>query len=765
MKSVNYPASQIVEDGDYTIFTDKSGETRAVYSGKAYSGDGSGSTVDISEFARHELSKDGITAPDGTELQDTRMVAAFGFDEAAIGGNLFTSIAYGGGVFVMTSAGRIYYGTEVAALNEISVPYALNEVRYNSTRAEFWTVGNGVIGYSPDGASWTWIESAGNWTGVAFVWNNVVTISSDSACLFEDEDDTPTLVGVFAFTYSGYKSIDLLDSDDDSGEATFALAGDGIAGTLEFSSDGGYVSLNEPTIYPGITFNKIRTLSDGSVVAVGKNSDGNAVYAKGTQPGNVIPILSSTTDWTLASSAGWTGVGTRTFGTYHGYACMRTAATYSGVYRLYSAAPIFPIGTTAYVSVDVYAESAGTINVGSESASGRVKAITTVGEWHTVSMQMTPTAASSFIVYNASTAVIYFKNVRVSYMETGTSIDIATNSVVAGELSDLVSIDSFFDDAAVVSVGTRNEGGLVASGLYEPYWATSAEYFDIPPRAFTAVTLGGAYNSDFYYVYAVTEDGAIYRTIFNTEDGGINWTQVTEPIITDAGLFAYDYNTEYISDIGTERMNNDAMSYDIVPGQFATLSFYSESTESKTVTATLNGTTVDTRTTSARSFQYWLDTSDLEAQEGDTLVLAVGGYSVTYTFADPCSYRYVLYYVNKYGGVDSLLIKGRVTESLSNSPYTINGFYDRSRPGNFQRRTIQNTATRSWEFNTAYMTVEESEKIDHLTLSPKVWMQDLDSGLMYAALISDSSVEVKRGKLSERRYAITVSQSQDIIRR
>lgn len=436
----------------------------------------------------------------------------------------FRSIAYGDPFFVViNNRGGIYYGSDIANLTMLSIDYELNEVRYNSTRAEFWAVGNGVIGYSPDGTSWTWFEQTDNWTGVAFAGYNVVAVSSISTCFFENEGDEMVYAGKFFLnefkeSYSGYKSIDLLASDDDndSGFYTFAIAGDGIAGVLEFSSDGGWLASKEPAVYPGISFNKIRTLSDGSVVAVGKNSDGYAIYAKGTQPGNVIPILSSATDWTLASQAGWTGVGTRTFGTYHGYACMRTAATYSGVYRLYSAAPIFPIGTTAYVSVDVYAESAGTINVGSESAGGRVKAITTVGEWHTVSMQMTPTAASSFIVYNASTAVIYFKNVRVSYMSVG-----------------MTDEDTEFKDV-IASKATGSYGPFAAVGVSEGlgFAYGNGSYRDLPKGGFTAVTgLGdAALGATTQTLILLALDGSIwqgYDDQSGDEDvGNVGWTQV-----------------------------------------------------------------------------------------------------------------------------------------------------------------------------------------------------------------------------------------------
>lgn len=446
----------------------------------------------------------------------------------------FKSIAYGDPLplFVaITNRGHIYYGSDITTLTQTASGYALNEVRYSENRAEFWAVGDGVIGYTDltDGHTWTWFEQEGNWTGVAFAGLNVVAISSDAACFFETANGETALGGVIASANSGYKSIDLLSMvtytppDPGDGSAvitqviyTFAIVGDSIAGELVYNlAASNAITFNEPAAYPGIAFNKIRTLSDGSVVAVGKNSDGNAVSAKGTQPGNVIPLLGTTTDWTLASSTGWTAANSPTFGTYHGYACMRaTGASYSGVYGLYSALPVLPAGTPAYVTVDVYAEGAGTITL-----AGRSVAITTVGAWHTVSLQITPTANTNMTVYNSSgytgsAAVMYFKNLRVAYMSAAIAIEDA-------EFKDV--IQSANNSGAWVIVGQEN-------GLAVAYGA--GEYIAPPLGGFNAIAgLDDApLGTDTQTLILLASDGSLWQAYddrFGDEDiANVGWTQV-----------------------------------------------------------------------------------------------------------------------------------------------------------------------------------------------------------------------------------------------
>lgn len=118
-------------------------------------------------------------------------------------------------------------------------------------------------------------------------------------------------------------------------------------------------------------------------------------------------------------------------------------------------------------------------------------------------------------------------------------------------------------------------------------------------------------------------------------------------------------------------------------------------------------------------------------------VVAISVNGVDYDVVDPCE-RYVLYYLNAYGGWDSLLVQGhtRRTDTLERS--TLETAYDNN---GITTRGIRDYAigiTRGYTFNTHILSDLQSERMHHLLESPDVYFHDLDTDTIRPLVLTGS---------------------------
>lgn len=144
---------------------------------------------------------------------------------------------------------------------------------------------------------------------------------------------------------------------------------------------------------------------------------------------------------------------------------------------------------------------------------------------------------------------------------------------------------------------------------------------------------------------------------------------------------------------------------------------------------------------------------------------------VHYTVVPQCA-RYCLYYVNALGGWDSFLIRGTVKErdAITRTEY------ERRAPsslfvGNVQKRgreVLTLTATRALEMHTGWLTDDEASRMYHLTESVSVYVHDLETDIVYAAVMVNSTHEEKSYKKNGNRlvsYQLDVELAVPIERR
>ena len=129
--------------------------------------------------------------------------------------------------------------------------------------------------------------------------------------------------------------------------------------------------------------------------------------------------------------------------------------------------------------------------------------------------------------------------------------------------------------------------------------------------------------------------------------------------------------------------------------------------------------------------------------------------------------EYALYYLNAYGGWDSLLIEGNTLESDALKRYTREMIYDNR---DIQNRGIDNyvnEVTKGFTFHTGWLLGDQGKMMYHLINSTNVYLYDIANEQMIPVTIPMTSCEYRtkknQGRLVD--YTIQVQIAQTRIRR
>lgn len=140
---------------------------------------------------------------------------------------------------------------------------------------------------------------------------------------------------------------------------------------------------------------------------------------------------------------------------------------------------------------------------------------------------------------------------------------------------------------------------------------------------------------------------------------------------------------------------------------------------------------------------------------------------LTYTVTVGCG-RYVLHYLNAYGGWDSLLIEGNSVKDDTLTRYTLKAEYDNRLSQNRGERNYLNEIERRMTLHTGWLTDEESMRMHHLLGSTDVYLEDLEFKKVHPVVIEDTSFSYKTYKNNGCKlvnYEIIVKLAQNRIRR
>lgn len=108
---------------------------------------------------------------------------------------------------------------------------------------------------------------------------------------------------------------------------------------------------------------------------------------------------------------------------------------------------------------------------------------------------------------------------------------------------------------------------------------------------------------------------------------------------------------------------------------------------------------------------------------------------------DTC-YDYCLYYINSWGGWDSLLIKGTAKKTDKITPQYYTKDFD-NKTQDFERVKYLNTIASSYVLNTDWFTDEEQARLHNLIESNEVYLHNLNTDEILPVNITNTSLEYK----------------------
>ena len=130
--------------------------------------------------------------------------------------------------------------------------------------------------------------------------------------------------------------------------------------------------------------------------------------------------------------------------------------------------------------------------------------------------------------------------------------------------------------------------------------------------------------------------------------------------------------------------------------------------------------------------------------------------------------EWVVYYVNAYGGWDSLLIEGNTIETDSLKRHTREMEYDNRSIQNRGTQNYVNEITKSFTLHTSWMSDAESLRMHHLLNSTEVYLFNINTGDMIPVTLNNTTTEFKTYKNNGGRlvnYTIDATLAQERIRR
>lgn len=130
--------------------------------------------------------------------------------------------------------------------------------------------------------------------------------------------------------------------------------------------------------------------------------------------------------------------------------------------------------------------------------------------------------------------------------------------------------------------------------------------------------------------------------------------------------------------------------------------------------------------------------------------------------------EWVLYYVNAFGGWDSLLIEGLTSERDLLTRHTREMEYDNRQIQNRGRQNFVNEISKIYTLNTSWLSDDESARMHHLLNSTEVYLYNINSGDMIPVILNNTTTEYKTYKGNGGRlvnYTIEATIAQERIRR
>ena len=175
------------------------------------------------------------------------------------------------------------------------------------------------------------------------------------------------------------------------------------------------------------------------------------------------------------------------------------------------------------------------------------------------------------------------------------------------------------------------------------------------------------------------------------------------------------------------------------------------------------GTEVDTDSIQIDAFHTaWLNLRGYPSAT-EVRVTDTNGNTRTYRVGGGCK-QYALYYVNAYGGWDTLAVLGNTKVRDTLKRYTTEQVYDNTQTYNRGKVNYVNEVTRAFTFNTHPLNEDQASRMHHLLNSPHVYLHDVLTDHVYPIVLTGNTTEHSKGP-GLHSYTIEAELAQTRIRR
>lgn len=215
--------------------------------------------------------------------------------------------------------------------------------------------------------------------------------------------------------------------------------------------------------------------------------------------------------------------------------------------------------------------------------------------------------------------------------------------------------------------------------------------------------------------------------------------------------FVYDWSFDYLYDTNTERLITAPILRKIPQGAPFIISSTAEFTinELPYQIELPNMLTVSTRA------------------EGESISVSTREEEIVYEVVGGC-HRYMLYYLNAYGGWDFLLVEGKEQQTDNYGRHTIEQTYNNNQSRNRGTRNYRNDIARKWVLHTLWIDDAGARNMHHLLGSTDVYLYDMQDEQLYPITIANTSCEYKSYRNNGNqltRYDIEATLAQNLTRR
>lgn len=125
----------------------------------------------------------------------------------------------------------------------------------------------------------------------------------------------------------------------------------------------------------------------------------------------------------------------------------------------------------------------------------------------------------------------------------------------------------------------------------------------------------------------------------------------------------------------------------------------------------------------------------------DWIRLDVNGETLSYEMREGCP-THCLYYTNKYGGVDSLLLRGKVKKSDAIESYGMRIDTPTTSTAHSEI-TLQKEITRSWQLYTHYLSESQMAKMENVAETTLAYLHDLEADTIIPVNVTNTTFEFK----------------------